>query len=325
MADYPGTDDVHRDVLLTNMSVGYRNAFYIARRLFPEVLVNAQSDIVPKYDKSHWFRLQAKTLSEREPPPVTGYSIDMTDTYYCKEWGIGHFISDRRRANTDVPFNADRDGSMWLADKMDLAFENDFVTNYWKTGVWDTDLTGGSSFTKWSTLATSTPIVDIRTGKRTIRRALAGFEPNVMAFGDLTFDVLVDHPDFLDRIKYGSDSNSPAMVTKSLIAQVCGLERVEVGLSMYTTDIEGTAEASVTYTPMWDDDALMLYVPARPSLFNPAAGYKFAWRTVYGTPRYVRKRRDPISAKGDLLELFEFWDSKQIAGEAGVFYSDCVD
>ena len=35
----PDSGDVHIDTLLTNMSVGYLNAEYIADRLFPIVMV----------------------------------------------------------------------------------------------------------------------------------------------------------------------------------------------------------------------------------------------------------------------------------------------
>jgi hypothetical protein len=94
---------------------------------------------------------------------------------------------------------------------------------------------------------------------------------------------------------------------------------------MYTADVEGTAEGSVTYTPNWDDDGLLLYVAPRPSLFNPSAGYNFTWRTAFGGPRYVKVRRHPESDKGDLIEGFQFMDQKVTAADAGLFIGDAVD
>ena len=323
--DQPGAGDVHVDGLLTNLSVGYENKRYIVPGIFPTVLVNKRSDIVPKYTKSAWFRDEAKELTEREAPPVSGYGVNVDDTYYTREYGIGHFISDQRRANTDLPFNADRDGARWVSDKMLMKEERLFVTDFWKINVWGTDKVGTTDFTKWSTYATSTPILDLRGFIRTIRRALGGLSPNKLVLGDLTFDILADHPNFLDRIKYGADSNSPAMVTTGLIAQLLGLMEVLVGGSIYTADPEGTAEASVTYTANWDDDALLLYVTSSPSLFNPSAGYNFTWRTAFGGPRYIKRRRDPVSDKGDLIEAFQFMDQKITAADAGLFISDAVD
>ncbi len=323
--DSPGSEDVHVDGLLTSMSVGYKNLFYIADGIFPNVLVPKRSDIVPKYGKSAWFRDEAKQLAEREPPPVGGYNIDVTDTYYCREFGYGHFIGDARKANTDNPFDAVRDGTNWVSDKILLSKERSFVTDFWKTGVWVTDMTGGVDFTKFSDYANSTPIQSLRKFSRTIRRLLGGLAPNTLVLGDLTYDVLADHPSLLDRIKYSSSSDSPAMVTPNLIAQLIGLQRVMIGLSLYTASPAGTAEASVVYTPLWDDDALMLYVAPRPSLFNPSGGYCFVWRTAFGGPRYVKRRRDPISDKGELIEAFEFYDFKGVALDAGLFMSDAVD
>jgi len=55
----PTANQVHVDALLTNISIGYRNASYIADRLFPIVPVNKQSNIIPNYEQSHWFRNDA--------------------------------------------------------------------------------------------------------------------------------------------------------------------------------------------------------------------------------------------------------------------------
>lgn len=323
--DYPGSGDVHVDALLTNVSVGYVNKVYIAGTLFPTVLVVKRSDIVPKYTKSDWFRDTAKELTEREPAPVGGYNVDTSDTYYCREYGQAHFIGDARRANTDRPFDADRDGARFVSDKLLLKEERMWVSKFWKTGVWATDKVGGVDFTKWSTYATSTPIHDLRGFVRTVRRGLGGITPNTLTLGDLTFDVLADHPNLLDRIKYGSGSDSPAMVTPNLIAQLLSLGRVMVGISMFTASPLGTAEGSVVYTPNWDDDAWLGYVAPRPSLFTPSSGYNFVWRTAMGGPRFVKRRRDPISDKGFLIEGYEYFDQKTVATDAGLFMDDAVD
>lgn len=322
--DYPGSGDVHVDALLTNMSIGYKSAAYIADEIFPTVLVNKRSDIVPKYVQSDWFRLRGKALSEREPAPIGGYTVDVTDTYFCTEYGVGHFIGDARRANTDMPFAADRDGMAWVVDGLLLQREYQFSSEFFKTGVWQTDKVGGADFTKWSTYATSTPVANIQSFMHIIQRT-TGIKPNTLVLGDLTYEVLVNHPDFLDRIKYGASSGQPALVGMELMAQVLGVERVLVGSAQYTATLEGVAEASVVYTPMFDDDALLLYVPRSPSLFNPAAGYNFVWRTAFGGPRYIKRRRDPTSDKGDLLEGYEYFDMKMTAAGAGLFMSDAVD
>jgi hypothetical protein len=306
------------------MSIGYMNEMYIAKTIFPPVLVNSRSDIIPKYDQSYWFRDEAAELAPMQAPPVTGYEVDLTDTYFCRKYGLAHAIPDESRANTDAPFDVDVDGTYFLVDRMDAKYERSFVTDFWKAGVWGTDWTGGSTFTKWSDYTDGTPIVDIREAKRTIRRKIAR-NPNNLVLGDLTWDVLADAPDMLERIKYGSSNATPAIVTPNLVAQLLELESIKIGTSIYTASPEGTAEASVTYSADWDDDALLLYQPPRPSLRTPAAGYTFVWKTVFGTQRYIRRRREPLAEMGDLLEIIEFWDMKVTAANAGLFMADAVD
>jgi len=321
----PGAGDVHVNTLLTNLSLGYKNPAYIAEQIFPSLTVNKQSDIIPKYDQSPWFRDEVKELGPTEAAPVSGYTVDTSDTYFCRHNGLGHMIPDDQRDNQDSPFDADRDATEWLLDKMLIRKERAFASAYWATTKWTTDLTGGSSFTKWNSYASSVPIEDIRGAIRTVRRLIGGVNPNYLALGDLTWDRIQDHPDMMDRIKYGASAGSPALVTTNLLAQLLGLTNVLVGYAMYTASPEGTAEGSVTYTSIFDDDALLYYRPATPSLFKPSAGYTFIWKTAMGGARYVRKRREPLGERADLIEVFESFHIKQTAARAGLFFSDAVD
>lgn len=320
----PGVGDVHVKKLLTNISVAYKNLLYIAERISPIVLVDRQSDYIPLYTKSYWARSVAKKTSPLEPPPIGGYEVGK-GTYFCEERSVGDVIPDAQQANQDPPFNALSDSAEWVTDQLLLEHEISFLTDFWKTGVWGTDKVGGSDFTKWSTYATSTPIQDLRNWKRSIRRALLGRSPNKLVFGDLCFDVLADHPNLLDRVKYSSSNDSPAMVTPNLIAQLIGLDEVMVGSVIYTTDPEGTAEDDIAYTAGYDDDAFMAYIAPRPGRRLPSALYTLVWKTLYGGSRYIRQRREPISDKGWLIEGFTHYVIKGLAPDAGLFISDAVD
>ena len=324
MAVQPGVGDVHARKTLSNVSVAYKNALYIADSVVPMVFSDRQSDQYATYDKSFWGRSVAKDLGVLEPPPIGGYQIGR-ETFTCVESGVGDIIPDALVENQDPPFDVLADSAEWVTDQLLLARELKFLSTYWATSIWGTDKVGTTDFTKWSTYATSTPIQDMRAYKRLVKIALMGREPNLLILGDLTFDVLADHPNLLDRIKHSSSSSDPARVTPNLIAQLLGFDRVQVGSVVYTTDPEGTAEASVTYTTGYDDDALMVFSAPRPSRKLPSAWYNFVWRSVYGTDRYVRQRREPMSDKGWLIEGFTYYVMKVIATDAGLFMSDAVD
>jgi len=322
----PGIGDVHVRKLLSNISVQYKNPDYIARQIAPTVMVDKQADLIPIYTKEFWARSVAQEISPMQAPPIGGYEVE-TDSYFCRNYAIADTIPDEQTANQDLPFNAASDSVEWVTDQLELQQEIHFLENFWKTGVWGLDAVGdgggANDFVKWSNVGASSPIEDLRGYMRHIRRNLMGRNANTLVLGDLAYDVLADHPDVLDRIKYSSSSERPAIATPNLIAQLLGLERVLVGNVIYTTDPEGTA--TPTYTAGFDDDALLLYVAKSPSLRQPSAMYTFFWRNVFGGTRLIRQRRDPQSDRGWLIEGMTYYDMKGLAPDAGVFLSDAVD
>ena len=317
----PAAADVHVNKMLTNILVGYTNLEYIADQIFPVVPVDKQTDIIPAVDQSHFFRNEATApIGEADIPAAVGYAVDTSDTYRCNKFALRHFISDDRRQNEDAPFNSDREATLLVTNAIMLSREIAFTTDFWTTGVWGTDLVGGTGFTKWSDYGSSTPIEDMRTYKRTVRR-LIGRNPNKLILGDLTRDRLLDHPDVLDRIKY----TERGIASVDLLATMFDLTDVMVGESISTASAEGVAEASVTYTANWDDDALLMYVPASPSIFTPSAGYNFTWSTGIGNGmQWVRKYRDDVRG-GDWVEVRTYYDQKLVVKNAGLFMSDAVD
>lgn len=319
----PTSGDVHVNKMLTNVLIGYTNEQYIADEIFPLCPVDKQTDIIPSINQDYFFRDDAGVVAEGTAAPDAGYQVTKTDTYYCLPYGFRHFISDQRRMNEDSPFNSDREASILVAEKMLLRRERAFVTDFWTTGVWTTDVTGGTTTTRWSDFGGSDPITDIRTYKRTVRR-LIGRDPNVLVLGDLSFDVLCDHPDFLARVQYGGTPANPATVSVEAMASVFGVRKLLVGKSIYTSIQEG---GTITYTANWDDDALLLYVPEAPSVWTPAAGYTFVWKAGAEAPNaltWVRKYRDDVIL-GDWIEARSCFDQKKCVANAGTFFTDIVD
>lgn len=290
----PDIGSVHINVPLTNLSIAYRNAEYVADTLFPIVYVSKQSDSFITYDKSHWFRDEAQLRGPGTWAEESGWTIG-TDTYFAQNYAISKPIPDELRANADSWARLEQDATYFVTDKLQMRREVAWATSFFKTGVWTTDKTGGSDFTKFSDYGASTPISTLRTYNRTVRNLVVR-RPNVLVVGEFFLDVIADHPDFIERIKGAASPGSPAIVNETLLAQILGYERVVIAGAMYTTTAEGVAEASVTYTNIFDDDALMLYVPSSPSLMTPAAGYTFIWTPVGGqTPQFIRKLRDAVS------------------------------
>jgi len=315
----PTVNDVHVDQLLTNISIAYQNESYIADQLFPKVPVMKQSDKLPAYDQSFWFRDEAKRRAPGTVPQEGGFAVDTSATYFCDEFAISKDIPDEVRANYDQPFDPDKEATMYVTDKLmlrrEVAFATDFFTS---TGVWGTDKTGGTDFTLWSNYSGSTPLTDVELYKDTVNGKI-GRDPNTFVIGKQVELQLKWHPDILDTFKY----TSPAIIGADKLQAVFGFDRMFVGRAIYTSDKQGTAESSVTYSRVWGKHGLMMYVAGAPSLMTPSAGYTFTWRKVSGADQYIERHRDN-RAKKDIVAGYTNYDQKATATAAGLFLSGAV-
>lgn len=314
----PTSSDLHVDALLTNMSIGYKNPAYIADTLFPQVQVRKQADIVPRYDRSHWFRSLAKLRAPATKSERSGFTVDKTMTYFCDRYSFGFEIPDDVRDNADEPYNMDRDGAEFVSDKMQLVRENNWVTDFFTTGKWTTDKTGGVNFTVWSNYGASDPLGDVTTYKDTVE-ALIAREPNTLVIGKEVWSKLKWHPDLVDTIKY----TQRGQVSLDLAASLLELASIKVGTSLVTTTAEGTAEASVVYSRIWGKHGLLMYIVPNPSLMTPAAGYTFVWNRVPSALQYVKRMRDE-EREVDIIEGNSYFDQKITAADAGLFLSGAV-
>lgn len=315
----PVGKDLHVDGLLTNISVAYRNNNYIADGIFPLVTVNRQSDIIPAYDQSPWYRDTAKLRAPGTKSQGGGFTVDTTAKYFCDRYSYRYEINDEDRDNTDAPFNLDRDAVDFVTDKIQMRREVAFAGDFFKASVWKTDKTGGTDFTKWDDYANSTPLVDVTAYKDVIEGTI-GIEPNQFIMGKGVWNDVRYHPDLVDLIKY----TQRGMITQDLFAAMIEFPSIKIGRTIYTTTEEGTAEASVVYTRVWGKSVLMLYTPERPSLLTPAAGYTFVWNRVPGAAQYIKRFRDD-EREVDIVEVNSYFDQKAVATKAGLFMGTVVD
>lgn len=315
----PTANDVHVDAILTNISVAYmqQTSAFIANQVFPSVPVEKQSDKYFKYTKGDWFRDEAQLRAPATESAGSGYSLS-TDTYTTSVYAFHKDVDDQTRANADSPLNPDRDATQFVTQRMMLRQEIEWVSTYFTTGVWDTDVVGGTDFTVWSNYTSSDPITDVETGKSTML-SNTGFMPNLMVIGYDAFRQLRHHPDVVDRIKYTS-SEVPA---EGILARLFGVDRVLVSRSIKNAGAEGAAD-SFSFTA--GNNAALYYVAGSPGLLTPSAGYQFVWRGIsdgMGTNVGITRFRMP-ELRADRIEAQMAWDYKVVATDLGYFFSGCV-
>jgi len=311
----PTQSQVHVDAILTNMSIAYMNEMdsFVASRVFPTVNVQKQSDKYFTYTQADFYRDQAKTRADGTESAGSGYGLS-TATYSSAVWALHKDIGDQVRANSDAPLDPDMDATRFLSHQMMIRQERDWASNFFTTGVWDTDSTPS---TLWSASG-SDPIGNIETGKNTILSD-TGYLANTLVLSYNTYSVLKNHPDFVDRFKYTSaDSIGP-----ELMARLLEVDRVLVMKGVYNSAAEG---GTASYAQIGDKDALLCYVAPQAGLMTASAGYNFVWTGVgggLGTSTAVsRFRMDHL--RSDRLEIESAWDFKVVGSPLGYFFSNAV-
>lgn len=324
--------DVHIKAALTNVSVAYMQDAnnFIADKVFPIVPVMKQSDLIWNFNPEQFNR----DVMRQRAPATESAGIGMvqsTQSYFAYVWSLHHDIADPTRGNADSVFDLDRQATELLSNAALIRKEASFVSAYLTTGKWGTDLTGVASapsagqFLQWDNAA-STPIEDIRAAKRKVQ-AKTGFKPNKLVLGKKTYDNLVDHPDIVDRVKYGQTPNGAALVNMQALAALFEVDEILVAEAVVNSAVTAAMPGSNTTTNfMFANGALLVYTPRVASTMMPAAGLTFSWNGWLGASRSgfrVKKfRMEHLEA--DRIEIEGAYTQQIIGSSLGVFFASAV-
>ena len=321
----PSINQVHVDAILTNASIAYIQSAdnFIATKVFPIVPVDKQSDLYFKYTKEDWFRDDAQVRADGTEAATSGYGLT-TDSYFAYVYAIKKAVGDQTMANFDSPLDPLRDAAKFTAQLILNRLENQFVSDFIKTGVWGQDYTGVSGtpstneFKQWSDLANSDPIQDIETGKAKIL-STTGFEANKLVLGYETYKTLRNHPDIIDRVKYTGNQ----VPDTAYLAQLFGVDEVLVAKAVKNTANEGQTGS---FSFSFGKSALLVHSAPAPSVLTPSAGYCFQWRGVseglgltVGTKQYRLEQNAATYIESQIA-----FANKIVAPDLGVYFASAV-
>lgn len=325
----PTPGDVHVNTPLTNISIAYMQSAsaFVADKVFPNIPVSKQSDRYYTYERGDFNRDE---MTERAPGTESegsGYNVDNTPTYYAPVYAFHRDIPDQLRSNADSVLNVDREATMFVSQKALLKREKLFVGKYFKAGVWAYEKTGHASTASstqvifWSNDA-STPIEDVRTAKREMLEN-TGFEPNKFVLGRAVYDALLDHPEIIDRIKYGQTPGSAAQVNKQTLAALFEVEEILVMNAIENTAKEGQTAA---HSFIGGKHGMLVHAASAPGLMTPTAGYTFSWTGHLGAGamggRIKSFRMEQLAS--DRVEIEMAFDQKVVATDLGYFFNAVV-
>ena len=288
--------------------------------------VEKQSDRYYVYNRGDFFRDQMQKRAPGTPAASSGYRLDNTPTYFADVWAEAKPIPDQLRGNADAVLNMDRDATEFLSQQALIRREKIFAANLFAAGKWGTDLTGVAAARRRPVppveRSRSNPIEDIRAGKLAIKQA-TGYPANTLVISEPVWLKLVDHPDLVDRVKYGQTNGGPARITREALAAILEMDRILVMGAIENTAGEGQ---TASHSFIGGKNVLLCNVAPNPGLLTPSAAYTFGWTGYLGAGnegnRVKRYRWEIISS--DIVEIEMAFDIKLVAPELGYFFTTAI-
>ena len=302
----PTVYDVHVNRPLTNVSIAYRNAQYIADQVFPMVQVQKKSDQYFVFPKQAWYRNRSAPRAPGTKFPRGDYPLT-TASYICVNDALAKEITKEERENADAPLRPDITAVNFVTDGLMLGLENRVATLVSGSTNW---ASASTASTQWSS-DSSDPWGNIDTCVDAVVSSI-GREPNVAVMSWDVWRHLRQHPDFLDRVKY---TRPGGRVEPEDLRSWFGFDKVLIGKAIVDSAQEG-ATANMSY--VWGNDFWCGYVTQSPALEEATSGYCFVWgnRTIE-TFHYDEEKMDVVAGEWHTAE-------KITASDAGAGYYNVV-
>lgn len=300
--------DVVIDPALSNVSIKFTNDTYIADMILPTIKVSKQTGKYYVYDKAN-LRIDRTERAAGSGANEIDFGLT-TASFSCDDHALKSFVADEIQDQAEAALNPLIDETETITDKLLLDRENNAATLL-TTAANFTNTSTLSGTSQWSDYANSDPIGDIRTARTTVHAATFK-KPNTLVIGKQAFDMLCDHPDIVERVKY----SQLGVVTEELLARIFQLEKVIVGTAGKNTANEGQTD-SLSY--VWGKHALVCYIAPRVGLKTLTLGATFTYAT-----REVKRWRDE-DREGTYVRVGkDNYVQKLIAETCGYLYRSVV-
>lgn len=312
----PSIANITYDPFLTNVSIAYfqDQTDYAVTQVFP---------MLPSANRSGkitgWAAADLLRDDMQRRAPGSGYLRIGAGTsqlsFSVEEWGLEWPVDDLIRAASMAPYNLDVVAARGLAQKALIKMERAWVADFFTTGVWTTDLVGGTDFTQVDD-QTSDPVGLIKSNKRLVKLR-SGKTPNVLVLGQSAWDYLSEHTDLHDRLGSATEKR----LTMQQVAAMMELDKIVVSNAIYNVNQEGMAFSGASIA---GKHALLAYTTATPAENEPTAGYTVVWTGwIPGGNLFspVSNYREE-SIRSTVHRIDMAWDNLKVSADLGVFFSN---
>lgn len=332
--------DVHFDRPLTNISMAYfqDQSNFVSGRMFPIVPVMKASDTFDIYPQGYWNRIYETAREEESVANSITYKVQR-GSYSVGDDALRIFISDKKRKNVDVQRKLDMEATMLVTQAIILGKEQVFADTFLKAGSWTTARAGvasghvaGTSVVQWSKDA-SNPIEDVRQLCLEVFKVSGGRSPNVLLMTYDVWNILMDHPDFIDRIKYQGTNSKPGMVTKQAVASLFEIDEVHVFKALSNNAVAGVVDSEgnppVDNEFLTSKTVMLCHRPKSVGLMTPCSGLTFAWNQYISHSAMagpsIRRYRPMDGRKGEYIEAELAIEQKQVSKDMGAIFTNIIE
>ena len=302
---------VRNNIALTNLSIQYKNAEYIAGQFVKDIPVIKDNDKYFIYNDD--YRLPDTYRANKALANMYTFGVS-TSTYSVNQHALKDIITNTDRENTDSPLDLDRDTVELLTDKLMLRYEYDCHSLLFTTTTFSNNATLTSNTSWLYHTVTSAPIQNVLSASSYIIQQ-SGKTPNVGVTNIDVYMALRENPNVYGRIQYVER----AILTKEILAALFDIDQLYVGSAIIDAALEGnTASKSL----IWGGHFLLGYFDPSPGLRKVTAAANFRV-TEFGTPMSVKKWFDE-DVDGDYIEVRTKYKAQAIATLCGYLIKSCA-
>ena len=269
--------DVVVDPALSSVSVKYTNDTFIADIIAPMIKVAKQTGKYFVYDKAN-LRVDKTLRAGGSPANEVSYGVSPSGTFSCDDHALKGFVDDLVQEQAEAALNPLVDETESITEKLMLDRELALATLLTNTANLTQNVTL-SGTNQWSDYSNSDPIGDVRTARTTVHQNTFK-KPNTMILGKQVFDMLCEHPQIIERVKY----SALGVVTPELLARIFQVEKVLVGEAGYNSAAEGQTD-SLAY--VWGKNVIVCYIAPQVRLKTLTLVATFTYKE-----RQVKRWRD---------------------------------
>lgn len=265
----PAITNVHIDTFLTGIASGFKNDSYIADKVLPIVTAAKESGKIAGYGTDHFRVSDINARAIGGDAPRGDWTAITPISFSADDWEFEKAVDDRERALYDDPFDAERDATLYVTEKILLKRE-DVVATLLTTG----GNFGGTAAAAvaWGTSATATPVKDIRTAMESVRsRTGVSGSQMIGVVGAALFNKMIQTSEFKTLfLNTVQGAAAPANLSPQIVANAIGLSAIYVGNAVKLTSKEGATDV---FTDVWGTTTFAVIAKSSmPSLQNPGYG-----------------------------------------------------